>query len=451
MNNNRPTQHSIQNNKNSKNNLRRKNRNREAFLGGVLIYLIFFAILFIITVICVGCSHNYKETSSSENGNITVDLGDTVNKSESKTYYTHNGKMYVNFSELAIKCELTVTGSETEQTFIVSESGEYIKVSVSSDTAIINGESAKMPDVAILRDTDIWLCVDFVSGAVNGVDVKYDIEKKILSVKRKEMNASTPDNPIYEPISFKYYAAGPLDTITDNGIGSATSTPSDTTQTPPTFKSDLSKYEQYMNPTDPDQFMILVNKENKLSQDYAPTDLTLLYKAAGTTAKYKMVYTAAMAFEAMVKEAAEYGYRIVPKSGYRSYNTQVNTFQNWLNYEINNAKKKDPTLSDTQAYNIGYSIASRYSAPAGASEHQLGLAIDVNELEETFGNTAEGKWLAENCYKFGFILRYPKDKTDITGYDYEPWHFRFVGRYHATKMHELGMCHEEYIEYLNRN
>ena len=92
--------------------------------------------------------------------------------------------------------------------------------------------------------------------------------------------------------------------------------------------------------------------------------------------------------------------------------------------------------------------------PGKMSEHTTGLALDIlAEAYETandeYGETAEGKWLAENCTRFGFILRFEKDKEDITGIIYEPWHFRFVGRYHATRMAELDMCLEEYIEFLN--
>ena len=101
-----------------------------------------------------------------------------------------------------------------------------------------------------------------------------------------------------------------------------------------------------------------------------------------------------------------------------------------------------------------------YSCAPGTSEHQSTLAFDLvvttypsrfDSLIQEFGETEAGIWLAENCHKFGYILRFPKDKEDITGIIYEPWHFRFVGRYHATRMHELGMCLEEYTVYLTEN
>ena len=102
-------------------------------------------------------------------------------------------------------------------------------------------------------------------------------------------------------------------------------------------------------------------------------------------------------------------------------------------------------------YEEAFAMTSTYSQIAGSSEHQTGLTMDVNYTEQSFGSTAEGKWLEKNCFKFGFIIRYPKDKENVTNISWEPWHLRYVGRYHAVRMHELDMCLEEYVEYLKHN
>ncbi len=93
----------------------------------------------------------------------------------------------------------------------------------------------------------------------------------------------------------------------------------------------------------------------------------------------------------------------------------------------------------------GKELADTYSARPGHSEHQTGLAFDLNSLYKSFADTAEGKWLAANCHKYGFILRYPEGKEHITGYMYEPWHVRYVGMDHAPVIHEKGLCLEEYL------
>lgn len=430
---------------------------QQVFLAKLLIFLVAFAMIVFVLVICIGCKYNESESSADTDTKITVDVGDTtVDDDASLSTFMEYNVLYVNFTELALKCDMSITGTKTEQTFSVTNGDKTETMTVTDDsyTVVINGESVTMPYQAQIRGSDVWLCADFIQKSVHGVTVNYNEETKVLTCKRTELNASTPENPLYENVTFAYNVTKPVDTVeqpTDTTPSVDTEKPTQNEKPKYDFKLDLSDYEQYMDPEDKDAYLTLVNKQNYLDKNYVPENLVKVYGAAGGNAKYYMVDTAAKAFEAMVKEAAANGYNIKPISGYRSYSTQISTFNNWLNIEINNAKKDNPGISETEAYNIGFAVCSMYSAPAGASEHQLGLAMDVNSLDESFGNTAEGKWLAENCYKFGFILRFPEDKTDITGYIYEPWHFRFVGRYHAERITKLGMTLEEYIVYLNKD
>ena len=128
----------------------------------------------------------------------------------------------------------------------------------------------------------------------------------------------------------------------------------------------------------------------------------------------------------MFSDAKAAGLTLWVKSSYRSYYDQ--------RYIYNGYAARD-----------GQEAADRYSARAGHSEHQSGLAFDLNELTFAFGDSPEGIWLAENCHKYGFILRYPKDKEEITGYMYEPWHVRYIGKEKAAAIHESGLCLEEYL------
>lgn len=126
-------------------------------------------------------------------------------------------------------------------------------------------------------------------------------------------------------------------------------------------------------------------------------------------------------------EMREYsGYEMPIVSGFRSYETQAAIFDNYCATD-------------------GYEAASTYSAEPGHSEHQSGYAMDVTSLEQSYGETEEGMWLAENCYKFGFIIRYPEGKTDITGYIYEPWHIRYLGKSTAKLVHDSGLTLEEFL------
>ena len=128
----------------------------------------------------------------------------------------------------------------------------------------------------------------------------------------------------------------------------------------------------------------------------------------------------------------EIGKNLTAFSGYRTYEYQKNLFNRYV--------KKD-----------GYDNAVMYSAKPRHSEHETGLAFDIggldqtNWLKEKFEDTEEGIWLRENAHRFGFVLRYPKGKADITGYMYEPWHFRYIGIEHATNVYERDITLEEYL------
>ena len=125
------------------------------------------------------------------------------------------------------------------------------------------------------------------------------------------------------------------------------------------------------------------------------------------------------AFNTMAADAAKQGINLYIVSGFRSYSSQASIYNNYVARD-------------------GKAAADRYSARPGHSEHQTGLAFDVNSLSQSFENTKEGKWLAENCHNYGFIIRYPKGKESVTGYMYEPWHIRYVGTDLSYKIHEMG-------------
>lgn len=120
------------------------------------------------------------------------------------------------------------------------------------------------------------------------------------------------------------------------------------------------------------------------------------------------------------------GYNMPIVSGFRSYESQERVFAGWC-------------------AQYGEEIASTLSARPGQSEHQSGLTMDITSLSQSYGETGEGKWVAENCYKYGFIVRYPKGKDNITGYMYEPWHLRYLGKSTAKLVHDSGLTLEEFL------
>ena len=182
----------------------------------------------------------------------------------------------------------------------------------------------------------------------------------------------------------------------------------------------------------------LVNKENAIDQNYVPEDLEpIKYFASDRNANSRyMRAEAAEHFHQLVEAAAEEGVDIVMTTAYRSYE-----FQEILwNYNVGQKGEEE---------------ANKTSARPGESEHQTGLAVDLSTSEIDYRNsydfedTAAGRWVAENEHRFGFILRFPEGKTDITGYSYEPWHLRYVGATAAADIYERNLTLEEYVEELD--
>ena len=172
---------------------------------------------------------------------------------------------------------------------------------------------------------------------------------------------------------------------------------------------------------------ILVNKYFYLGNDYIPDnleDISNKYSRSGM----KLVSSAKENFEEMAKAALNDKKNIIAMSSYRSYEYQVN-------------------LYDKYVTNDGVDAADTYSARPGFSEHQTGLCVDIydGELDYTnFEKSDSYKWMQDNSYKYGFILRFPKGKEDITGYQYESWHYRYVGKEAAKYIHDNDITFDEY-------
>lgn len=176
---------------------------------------------------------------------------------------------------------------------------------------------------------------------------------------------------------------------------------------------------------------MLVNKYNALSKDYEVEDLKTISKTYSYGDNKKLNKEAYDAFISLAEDAKKERYTILIVSSYRTYQDQEDV---WKDYKASFGTKK----------------ADAYAARAGSSEHETGLAIDVadyNDKNDKFEATESFKWMQTNAHKYGYILRYPKDKENITGYSYEAWHYRYVGIDTATKVYNEGITYDEYYEY----
>jgi len=201
-----------------------------------------------------------------------------------------------------------------------------------------------------------------------------------------------------------------------------------------TSKEELAK-QQAREEAGEQGLLILVNKQHPVDQVYRPDDLMAMshYASDRSEAGRYMRAEAVSAFNSLVEQAALDGIELKMTTAYRSYGFQKILYDNYV-------------------AQYGEEEAGKFSAKPGESEHQTGLAVDVSspsvnyQLTRDFGDTEEGRWLATHAHEFGFILRYPEGKENITGYMYEPWHLRYVGKFVAKEIYQEETTLEEYLQ-----
>ena len=234
-----------------------------------------------------------------------------------------------------------------------------------------------------------------------------------------------------------------IDNYSDNDYGNKETSDNTETTTAPEEETTLQIIEDneyayagftpaYADMEVSDWRMILVNRDFILPDGYMPE---LENAVEGDYSDQKLDYRVAPYYNAMYQAALDDGVELVPISGYRSVERQTRNFENKIQKYI------DDGYGEIEATQMAATII----LPPGTSEHNAGLAMDICSLYESFENTEEFEWLSENAADYGFILRYPEDKQDITKIIYEPWHWRYVGVEAAREMKASGECLEEYL------
>lgn len=260
------------------------------------------------------------------------------------------------------------------------------------------------------------ICITIITSVIV-ISTTKDTNKKVLTPEQKEIK-KMKKIPYYKEKNKKRYLAYqeekkdlPIeDVVMHVNIG-----------------IDKPYYTNTKKATNLNKTTLLVNKYYYLTEDYVPENLeeiSLSYARSGM----QLVHEAKEAFETLSEEAKKEGMNIIAMSSYRSYEYQVDLYNRYVETD-------------------GKEAADTYSARAGYSEHQTGLAVDVYNKElpyTSFEQTEEFTWMQENAYKYGFILRFPKDKVNITGYQYESWHYRYVGEEVAEYIHKNNLTLEEY-------
>ncbi len=423
----------------------------------MLVFFVIFIVVFAIAVLCIFISFNARRSESIFDKLEGTDYrfiyvfgeedDEYVKWTQSGSYSLFDGVLYIDFTKLSGEIGMSVVGSGDEIKFVTENGAENVKFTVGGSVAEVNGTQYRMDaDAKRTAAGAIIVPLSFVSECVKELNVSIDTETDTVTLEKTGN------------ISFVMKPDDEVPTVKEETDYGDTTTPPETDpiedEIPEvTFKADLSDYEIYMDPADRDAYLVLVNSENLLSEDDDPTDLVDVVNTRddGRNTQQLRLY-AAKALEALFIELYENGYTekgpggypVTVMSAYRSYSYQKKLFNSYVEREMND----DKSLTRAEAEKI----TETYSARPGTSEHQTGLCIDMHNLssaKKAFANEEEYEWLVENSWKFGFILRFPDGKTDITGITYEPWHYRYVGRYHAYKIMSEGLCLEEYIASLD--
>ena len=347
-----------------------------------------------------------------------------------------DGILYVDMYKVASYARLTRTGSKTDVKFTAAED-QYLRFENGSQYAVINGAMVEMSGAATVNEEVCEVPFDFLMKAIgannqNGLKLTLDSETNTVKIQRRMYK--TDDKDVILPVEITFYS----DSF---NVIQAIKRPAPEEEKEYEYSIDISAYESSIDPENTEEFLILANKQTPLGADYSPSDLKQLECRTDGRTMYLREDAANALYAMMLAMSAEGINDVYVTSAYRRYDRQAQLFEGY----VNNHMAQGMTREEAEA------AALEYSAKPGTSEHQTGLCLDfmtedMNDLDETFEDTEAFEWLSLNAYKYGFILRYPSDKVSTTGYKYEPWHYRFVGRTSAAEIYASELCLEEYLE-----
>lgn len=350
---------------------------------------------------------------------------------EEYDFAMRSDSLYIDMRKVAAEGGMIISGTKSTASFSTSK-GQYISFEDGSEMAIVNGNKVELGGIAEVNESVCMIPYKFLTSILEsdtGIRVSYNSIDNTIEIKRRY--TTVDGEKIFIDISFD---------VTEFEVITEPVDPDSLYQ----YNIDISKYLDSIK----SENLLLVNKqeENYLGRNYLPDDLVKLNCRTRDIKReweFMLRADAANALYAMMLEMDEAGFTdIKVTSAYRPYSYQEELFEGYVA-----EYKRDYGMSQAEAE----AEASRTSARPGASEHQSGLCVDFvtdqyPRLTEEFEKSDEFKWLAKNAHKFGFILRYPKGSEDVTGYSYEPWHYRFVGRDAATEIYESGLAFEEYLQ-----
>lgn len=365
----------------------------------IALAVIILLVIIIIYAICSACSGGNNDVNGNSDGIRTSTV--TTTSSDSQNPITQTTPVQTG------SIMESVTVSQTSSATSPSDDKNKVQsIELTFYTCDLSVGDSTMPYVTMLPDTaDLSEKWESSDESIASVDSLGNITASkpgvcyvtVYSVSNPEVYAQVKVNVMDE--NGLVPASQPVSTTSSNSSQTVTTTV--TTSAVPVKNDSGATYIQGI---------LIVNKTYGLPEDYNPG----------------LDPEAESAFNTLSEAAANQGLDIYLSSGFRSYETQVRIYESYVD-------------------SYGKESADTFSARPGYSEHQTGLVIDVNTIDDSFAGTPEAEWLAKHAHEYGFIIRYPKGKESITGYKYEPWHIRYLGVEKATEVYNSGLTLEEFL------
>ena len=369
---------------------------------------------------------------------VNIKIGFAVNFNEKETDFDsviYNNTHYVPFRKVFEMMDSVVFFRQRDNKILVlSRDGDTITHTVGENIITVNGVQKTVENPSFFIDEQTYIPIDMVALALCPDKIYYKnkqlhIQKQLVTnqyhkVIREVLDVAKNEN--FYPERFKrykdYHGKNPAysmdDVIFRVNLG-----------------LDYPFYENIKVTDNPYDYLVLVNKYNQLPSGFSHQNLVNMDNKyiLNDGKQYLLEQTAYEKYINLWEDAKEQGLTMRVVSAYRTEDYQRNLYNNKVKAS-------------------GKIYADMYSARAGHSEHQLGLAIDISSTKTVFEYTKEFEWLQKHAHEYGYIMRYPKDKEWITGYAYEPWHYRYVGVDVATAIHNMDITYEEYYsKYIDVN
>ncbi len=395
-----------------------------AYVARLIAMIIVGVLIFTVSFVAFRISLSISNSPSQEN--YTYIINGEKRKLDSKIALK-NGTLYLCGDDIASMCNLTVAGDEYEIKYISPDNGnETASFRINTRSAYVNKNEIRLSSETFKEDERLYIPLEFFENYMQGVKIVHNENERTVTVSRIVINESDiavlGAKAEYADITYKLKNSQAILSLNENALSA-----DDTVYK---YDIDITPFEEYINPASIFEYVKIINRTNPAEGTFRYNDLTVTSnQSVRNEVPVELRLCAAKALEAMLMEAKKND--VTRYAVFRGYVTMEDLLQ----------------AADDDKKHI-----SKYGQPQ-YDENLLGLTAEVyfGDREESYGKSEVFEWFEENAHRFGFIVRYPKEKQTSTGVEFRPWTLRFVGRYSATRIVEENLSLEEYVAKYNLN